>query len=71
MSEAFDVLSSRLEMKKKRLYQLHQTLLINTKYMKTSSTYEDDTIGELLEIKKLKAEIAELETCVRIMESMG
>lgn len=71
MNDAFDILSSRLDMKKQRLNRLQQTLLINTKHMKTSSTYEDDTISELLEIRKLKAEIAELEVCVRMIESMG
>ena len=71
MNDAFDILSSRLDMKKQRLNQLQQTLLINTKHMKTSKTYEDDTISELLEIRKLKAEIAELEVCVRMIESMG
>ncbi|MBE6760123.1 MAG: hypothetical protein E7554_08565 [Ruminococcaceae bacterium] len=70
MNDSLDILSSRLDMKQRRLSQLQQTLLINTKNMKTSSTYEDDTIRELLEIRKLKAEIAELEVCVRIMETM-
>jgi len=70
MNDSLDILSSRLDMKQRRLSQLQQTLLINTKNMKTSSTYADATLRAPLEIRKLKAEIAELEVCVRIMETM-
>lgn len=54
-----------LEAKKRRLEQEQEYFRVDIKNM-DSSTYEDNAINALLEIKKLKTEIAQLEFCLQL-----
>ena len=60
-----EVMEQRLEMKKKRLEQLQEYFRIDIMNI-NQSTYEDNAISELLEMKKIKTEIAELELCLQL-----
>lgn len=60
-----EVMEQRLEMKKKRLEQLQEYFRIDIMNI-NQSTYEDNAISALLEMKKIKTEIAELELCLQL-----
>ena len=60
-----EVMEQRLEAKKRRLAQLQEPFQIAMKNI-NSSTYEDNAISALLEMKKIKTEIAELEFCLQL-----
>ena len=60
-----EVMEQRLEMKKKRLEQLQEYFRIDIMHI-NQSTYEDNAISALLEMKKIKTEIAELELCLQL-----
>ena len=60
-----EVMEQRLEMKKKRLEQLQEYFRIDIMNI-NSSTYEDNAISALLEMKKIKTEIAELDFCLQL-----
>ena len=60
-----EIMEQRLESKKKRLAQLQEYFQIDLKNINLS-TYEDNAISALLEMKKLKTEIAELEFCLQL-----
>lgn len=60
-----EVMEQRLEAKKGRLAQLQEYFQIDLKNI-NSSTYEDNAISALLEMKKIKTEIAELEFCLQL-----
>ena len=60
-----EVMEQRLEMKKKRLEQLQEYFRIDIINI-NQSTYEDNAISALLEMKKIKTEIAELELCLQL-----
>ena len=53
-----EVMEQRLEAKRRRLTQLQEYFQIDLKNI-NSSTYEDNAISALLEMKKVKTEIAE------------
>lgn len=54
-----------LNAKKRELERQQEYFRIDIKNM-NSSTYEDNAISSLLEIKKLKTEIAQLEFCLQL-----
>lgn len=60
-----EVMEQRLEMKKKRLEQLQEYFRIDIMNI-NQPTYEDNAISTLLEMKKIKTEIAELELCLQL-----
>ena len=60
-----EVMEQRLEMKKKRLEQLQEYFRIDIMNI-NQPTYEDNAISALLEMKKIKTEIAELELCLQL-----
>ena len=60
-----EVMEQRLEAKRRRLTQLQEYFQIDLKNI-NSSTYEDNAISALLEMKKVKTEIAELEFCLQL-----
>ena len=60
-----EVMEQRLEAKRRRLTQLKEYFQIDLKNI-NSSTYEDNAISALLEMKKVKTEIAELEFCLQL-----
>ena len=60
-----EVMEQRLEMKKKRLEQLQEYFRIDIMNI-NQSTYEDNAINALLDMKKIKTEIAELELCLQL-----
>ena len=60
-----EIMVQRLEAKKKRLARLQEYFQIDLKNINLS-TYEDNAISALLEMKKLKTEIAELEFCLQL-----
>lgn len=60
-----EVMEQRFEAKKRRLVQLQEYFQIDLKNI-NSSTYEDNAISALLEMKKIKTEIAELEFCLQL-----
>ena len=60
-----EVMEQRLEAKKRRLAQLQEYFQIDMKNI-NSSTYEDNAISALLEMKKIKTEIAELDFCLQL-----
>ena len=62
-----EIMEQRLESKKKRLAQLQEYFQIDLKNINLS-TYEDNAISALLEMKKLKTEIAELEFCLQLKQ---
>ena len=59
-----DIIRNRLETKKEKLSCLQSSFEIDLKNINLS-TYEDNAISALLEMKKLKSEIAELELCLQ------
>ena len=63
--DMIEVMEQRLEAKKRRLAQLQEYFQIDMKNI-NSSTYEDNAISALLEMKKIKTEIAELEFCLQL-----
>ena len=54
-----------LEAKKRELERQQEYFCIDIKNM-DSSTYENNAISALLEMKKLKTEIAQLEFCLQL-----
>lgn len=60
-----EVMEQRLAAKKRELERRQEYFQIDIKNISTS-TYEDNTISALLEMKKLKTEIAELEFCLQL-----
>ena len=58
-------MEQRLEEKKTKLIQLQEYFQIDLKNINLS-TYEDNAISALLEMKKVKTEIAELEFCLQL-----
>lgn len=58
-------MEQRLEAKKRQLIQLQEYFQIDMKNINLS-TYEDNAISALLEMKKIKTEIAELEFCLQL-----
>lgn len=54
-----------LEAKKRELERQQEYFRIDIKNM-NSSTYENNAISSLLEMKKLKTEIAQLEFCLQL-----
>ena len=60
-----EVMEQRLEMKKKRLEQLQEYFRIDIMNI-NQPTYEDNAISALLEMKKIKTEIAELELYLQL-----
>ena len=60
-----EIMEQRLEEKKTKLIQLQEYFQIDLKNI-NSSTYEDNAISALLEMKKVKTEIAELEFCLQL-----
>ena len=60
-----EVMEQRLEAKRSRLTQLQEYFQFDLKNI-NSSTYEDNAISALLEMKKVKTEIAELEFCLQL-----
>lgn len=60
-----EVMEQRLEQKKTQLEKLQESYMIDTKNI-SSFTYEDNAISRLLEMKKLKVEITELEFCLQL-----
>ena len=60
-----EIMEQRLESKKRRLQQLQEYFRIDMKNI-NSSTYEDNAISALLEMKKIKTEIQELEFCLQL-----
>lgn len=62
-----EVMKQRLEAKKIKLTQLQEYFQVDLKNI-NSSTYEDNAISTLLEMKKIKTEIAELEFCLQLKQ---
>ncbi len=60
-----EVMERRLEAKKRELTQLQEYFKIDMKNIDVP-TYEDNAISALLEMKKIKTEIAELEFCLQL-----
>ena len=60
-----ETMKKMLEVKKRKLEQEQEYFRIDIKNM-NNQTYEDNTISALLEIKKLKTEIAQLEFCLQL-----
>ena len=60
-----EIMEQRLEEKKTKLIQLQEYFQIDLKNINLS-TYEDNAISALLEMKKVKTEIAELEFCLQL-----
>ena len=60
-----EVMEQRLEAQRRRLTQLQEDFQIDLKNI-NSSTYEDNAISALLEMKKVKTEITELEFCLQL-----
>ena len=60
-----EVMEQRLEMKKKRLEQLQEYFRIDIMNI-NNFTYEDNEISALLEMKKIKKEIIEVELCLQL-----
>lgn len=60
-----EVMEQRLAAKKRELERQQEYFRIDIKNM-DSATYEDNAISSLLEIKKLKTEVAELEFCLQL-----
>ena len=60
-----EFIEQRLEEKKRKLIQLQEYFQIDVKNI-DSPTYEDNAISALLEMKKVKTEIAELEFCLQL-----
>lgn len=60
-----EVMEQRLAAKKRELKRQQEYFRIDIKNM-DSATYEDNAISSLLEIKKLKTEVAELEFCLQL-----
>lgn len=60
-----ETMKRMLEAKKRKLEQEQEYFRIDIKNM-NNQTYEDNAISVLLEIKKLKTEIAQLEFCLQL-----
>lgn len=60
-----EVMEQRLAAKKRELERQQEYFRIDIKNMDLA-TYEDNAISSLLEIKKLKTEVAELEFCFTV-----
>lgn len=63
-----DILEQRLAAKKRELEREQEYFRIDMKNINRSN-YEDDAIDELLNMKKLKTEIAELELVLQILKN--
>lgn len=61
-----DVLEQRLAAKKRDLKQMQDFLKIDMENNINSQNYEDNAINTLLNMKKLKTEIAELELILQL-----
>ena len=61
-----DVLEQRLATKKRDLKQMQDFLKIDMENNINSQNYEDNAINTLLNMKKLKTEIAELEFILQL-----
>lgn len=61
-----DVLEQRLTAKKRDLKQMQDSLKIDMENNINSQNYEDNAINTLLNMKKLKTEIAELELILQL-----
>lgn len=60
-----EMIQNRLNAKRESLKQMQTHFRINVKDMEYS-TYEDNAINALLDMKKLKTEITELELCLKL-----
>lgn len=60
-----ETMKKMLESKKRELERQQEYFRIDIKNM-DSSTYENNAISALLEMKKLKTEIAQLEFCLQL-----
>lgn len=60
-----ETMQKMLESKKRELERQQEYFRIDIKNM-DSSTYENNAISALLEMKKLKTEIAQLEFCLQL-----
>lgn len=60
-----ETMKKMLEAKKRELERQQEYFRIDIKNM-DSSTYENNAISALLEMKKLKTEIAQLEFCLQL-----
>lgn len=60
-----ETMQKMLEVKKRELERQQEYFRIDIKNM-DSSTYENNAISALLEMKKLKTEIAQLEFCLQL-----
>lgn len=65
MSDMREVIEQRLETKKRQLTQLQEYFQVDLKNI-NMITYEDNAISALVEMKKIKTEIAELEFCLQL-----
>lgn len=66
MNNMDDVLEQRLTAKKRDLKQMQDFLKIDMENNINSQNYEDNAINTLLNMKKLKTEIAELELILQL-----
>lgn len=62
-----EMMQNRLKAKRESLKQMQIIFRINMKDMEYS-TYEDNAINALLDMRKLKTEIAELEFCLKLCQ---